>query len=393
MFEVLEMSKPDGILQLAVEYAADDRPNKIDLGVGVFKNDAGDTPVLTSVKEAERRLLSGQSSKSYKGLLGDVAFNKAMAAMILTEKALDDRVSVIQTPGGSGALRLGFDLIAAANPDAVIHVPDPTWPNHIPMLTAARLAHKPYPYLDRENGTVRFEEMLAALKEVPAGDVVLLHGCCHNPSGANLSPSQWDEIADVLAANGTFAFVDLAYQGFGDGLDDDAYGVRALQAKLPEMLIAASCSKNFALYCERTGVTISVSRNAGEAERTIGKLKSLARANYSMPPDHGAAAVRTILADGDLRAQWERELDGMRGRILKLRADVAAEFRRQLNDDRFDFLEHNRGMFSLLGISDEQVAKLKEVHAVYVVGGGRINVAGLRSDTIPTFVAAVRDVL
>lgn len=394
MFEKLGTPKPDSILQLAADFAADPRKDKIDLGIGVYKDDEGRTVVLDSIKEAEKRILAGQDTKSYVGLLGDVAFNRLMAEIILAENAGDDRVSVIQTPGGSGALRLGFELVASVSAQATVWVPDPTWPNHIPMLTAGGLKHVEYPYLDRATGEVAFEPMLAALKKVPAGDLVLLHGCCHNPTGANLLPSQWDAIAAALAANGTMVLVDLAYQGFGEGLDEDAYGTRALFKALPEMIITASCSKNFAIYRERTGVAIAVSKDGDVAARTIGKMKSLARANYSMPPDHGAAAVRTILADGDLRAQWERELDGMRGRILKLRADVAAEFRRQLNDDRFDFLEHNRGMFSLLGITDEQVATLREDHGIYIVGGGgRINVAGLRADTIGPFVAAVKSVL
>jgi len=389
MLERLQMPPAEKILQIAIDFAADPRAEKIDLGIGVYKDDAGVTAILNTVKEAEKRILASQESKSYMGLLGDADFVKAVSDVILGDKAPWERVSAIQTPGGSGALRLLFELIKLASPDAKVWLPDPTWANHLPVLRQAGLTHKTYPYFDNETLRVDFDAMIATLEGVPDGDIVLLHGCCHNPTGANLSREQWDGIAEIAGARGFIPFIDIAYQGFGDGLDEDAYGVRALISKAGEMFVASSCSKNFAIYRERTGLAMTLSPDGDIAKRALEQMKGLARVNHSMPPDHGAAIVRTILTDPALRAQWREELDAMRQRIASLRNKLAETFRARTNSDRYDFLAEHRGMFSLLGITPEQVKQLRADHAIYMVDDSRINVAGLKEDQIERFVDAV----
>ena len=389
MLERLDMPPPEKILQIAADFAADPREEKIDLGVGVFKNDAGVTAILKTVKKVEKIILESQDSKSYIGLLGDVVFNKAVGQVILGQDAAWDRISAIQTPGGSGALRLLFELVNYASPGATVWVPEPTWANHLPTLVQAGLAHKSYSYFDTKTLHVNFDAMLASLETIPAGDILLLHGCCHNPTGANLSPDQWDEIAGIVERRGIIPFVDIAYQGFGDGLEKDAYGVRALAKRVPEMFIASSCSKNFAIYRERTGLAMVLSKDSNTAKPTIARLKTLARANHSMPPDHGAAIVRSILTDPTLRGEWLVELEAMRSRIADLREQLAETFRTRTNSDRYDFLAEHRGMFSLIGISPEQVKRLRDDHAIYMVEDSRINIAGLKNDQIDRFVEAV----
>lgn len=377
MFEALPKAAPDKILALIEMYRADPRSDKLDLGVGVYKNETGQTPIMRSVQAAQERLLSEQKTKTYVGLDGDRAFNHTITQIALGDDYDTDRVRVMQTPGGSGALRVLSDLLSSARPHATVWVSDPTWANHAPILTAARLNIKTYPYFDAASGAVRFDAMMECLKDIPEGDIVLLHGCCHNPTGANLDLDQWIELSDVFVSRNLFPFIDLAYQGFGEGLEADALGLRHFAATVPEMVVALSCSKNFAVYCDRVGAAIILSRNAQQADMAANLLKSIARQNYSMPPNHGAAAVRIVLEDDALKADWQEELEAMRTRMLSLRTGLAEALRRHSNTDRFDFLATHRGMFSRLCLSPDHVEWLRVEHGVYIVGDSRINVAGL----------------
>lgn len=393
MFETLEAAKPDKILALIGMLREDARPDKVDLGVGVYKDEAGRTPVMRALRQAEERLLEEQTSKSYLGLAGDLGFNKAMTALAFGDGFDAARIRAVQAPGGSGALRILAELLKRAKPDATIWISDPTWPNHVPMMQAAGLAIRTYPYFDAETGTVSFEAMIAALKTAAPGDIVLLHGCCHNPTGANLDRAQWEKVADLLAERNLFPFIDIAYQGFGDGLEEDAAGLRAVAAKVPEMAVAASCSKNFAVYRDRVGAAMLMARDDSQATVAAGQLMGVARGSYSMPPDHGAAAVRIVLEDAALRADWKDELEGMRLRMLELRVGLADALRLKSNSDRFDFVARHRGMFSRLGLSPEQVARLRTEHAIYMVDDSRINVAGLPGNRLDEVAGAIVSVL
>lgn len=393
MFETLQTAAPDGILMLMSLYRDDPHADKVDLGVGVYKDEAGGTPVMRAVREAERRLHEEQRTKSYLGLAGDTVFNELMIGVVFGTAAERSRLRAAQTPGGTGAVRLLADLVKLARPDITVWIPDPTWPNHLPLLRAAGLQTRIYPYFDEATGGVAFDAMLEALRAASAGDVVLLHGCCHNPTGADLSLEQWGAVADLLAERDLTPLVDIAYQGFGAGLDEDAAGLRLLAERLPEILAAASCSKNFAVYRDRAGAAIVMGRNAAEADIAYGQLLGLSRGIWSMPPDHAAACVRIVLEDAALRSDWKAELDGMRGRMQQLRNGFAEALRRQSNSDRFDFIARQRGMFSRLGISGEQVRRLRAEHGVYIVGDGRFNVAGLPGDRLDDLAAKIVSVL
>jgi aspartate/tyrosine/aromatic aminotransferase len=393
MFERLEPAAPDGILELISLYRDDPRPEKIDLGVGVYRDASGRTPVMRAVREAERRLIETQETKAYLGLVGDVAFNAAMIGLVFGRSADRARLRACQSPGGTGALRLIADLLRLARPDATVWLPDPTWPNHLPILRGAGIASRAYPYYDAASAGIRFDAMLAALGGASPGDIVLLHGCCHNPTGADLSAAQWPVVAELMLARGLLPFIDLAYPGFGDGLDEDAAGLRCLASKMPEMVVAASCAKNFSVYRERAGAALILGRNAAEADTAFSQLANVARSIYSMPPDHGAAAVRIVLSDPILSADWRAELDGMRGRMVSLRESFAQALRRQSNSDRFDFIAGQKGMFSRLGLSPEQVIRLRTEHGVYMVGDSRFNVAGLPGDRLGDLAERVVSVL
>ncbi len=393
MFEDLRPAPADKILALIGLYRADERPNKVDLGVGVYKDSAGRTPVMRAVREAEKRLLAGQDTKTYLGLAGDMAFNAAMTKLVFGDGADVARIRTAQAPGGSGALRLVAELLSRARPGATVWISDPTWPNHVAILRGAGLQVREYPYFDAETGTVLFDAMLTALKQAAAGDVVLLHGCCHNPTGANLDSVQWTTVAGQLAKRNLLPFIDIAYQGFGDGLDADAEGLRTVAAKVPEMVVAASCSKNFAVYRDRVGAAMIMTADATQADTAMSQMLAAARTLYSMPPDHGAAAVRIVLADPALRAEWQAELEEMRQRMLSLRVRFAEALRRQSNSDRFDFIAGHRGMFSRLGLTESQVECLRDEHAVYMVGDSRINVAGLPEDGLDELAKAIVSVL
>ena len=393
MFETLQPAPADKILALIGLYRNDPRPGKVDLGVGVYKDIDGRTPVMRAVREAEKRLLASQDTKTYLGLAGDTGFNAAMIKLAFGDKADHSRIRAAQAPGGSGALRLVAELLQRTRPGATVWLSDPTWPNHPPVMRAAGLQVRDYPYFDAASGSVRFDEMLAALKTANSGDVVLLHGCCHNPTGANLDAAQWAKVADVLLERGLLPFVDIAYQGFGEGLDADAAGLRLLADRVPEMVVASSCSKNFAVYRDRVGAAMILAKDGAQADVAMSQMLAAARALYSMPPDHGAAAVRMVLEDTDLRKDWETELEGMRLRMLRLRVALAEALRRQSNSDRFDFVASHRGMFSRLGLTEAQVERLRTEHAVYMVGDSRINVAGLPEDGMDDLAKAIVSVL
>jgi len=393
MFEQLDLAPPDKILALIDLYRADTRANKVDLGVGVYRDRDGNTPVMRAVRTAEERLLKTQDTKTYLGLAGDLGFNAAMSRLVFGDTVEPSRVRVAQAPGGSGALRLLAELLHRTKPGATIWVSNPTWPNHIPTMRGAGLQVAEYAYFDAASGTVDFESMLADLAKAKAGDVVLLHGCCHNPTGANLTIAQWQRVAALLVASDLLPFVDIAYQGFGDGLEADAEGLRIVAARAPEMVVASSCSKNFAVYRDRVGAAMVVGRNAAQADIAMSHMLAAARALYSMPPDHGAASVRIVLDDADLRSDWQAELEGMRQRMLRLRVAFADALRRQSNSDRFDFIAEHRGMFSRLGLSAAQINRLRDEHAVYMVGDSRINVAGLPEDRLDDLAKAIVSVL
>ncbi|MCP8884861.1 aspartate/tyrosine/aromatic aminotransferase [Devosia sp. XJ19-1] len=382
MFEILTKAPGDKILALMGEYAADPRSTKVDLGVGVYKDEKGVTPVMTSVRKAEERMLSNAKTKTYLGIAGNKGYGNAVLDLVLADSVDRARVRIAQAPGGTGSLWVLMQLINRARPGATIYVSDPTWANHNPIAIGAGLKVATYPYFDPATRGVKFAQMLSALDALGAGDVVLLHGCCHNPTGANLNNDQWDQVAASLARTGALPFIDLAYLGFGDGIEADAYGTRKVLASVPEALIAFSGSKNFGLYRERVGAAILVARNADEADVTNSQLLNIIRGAYSQPPDHGAEIIRTILEDAALRAEWETELAAMRNRMIALRIKLAEAIRERSNSTDFDFVADHRGMFSLLGLSNDAVEHLKAENGVYMTGDSRINVAGIPEDRV-----------
>jgi aspartate/tyrosine/aromatic aminotransferase len=391
MLEHLTLADPDPILSLMVRYREDARPGKIDLGVGVYRDDAGLTPILAAVREAERRYVAAQASKVYVGIVGDAEFNQRIAELTLGPAYDPGRSRAVQTPGGSGALRVLMDLVHLAHPHATLWLSEPTWPNHLMIAQAAHLATTRYPYVD-ETGALVFDAMLAALRKAMPGDVALIHGSCHNPTGVDLNLSQWAAVADLLAERGIIPLVDIAYQGFGAGLDEDAAGLRLLVAKVPEVLIAVSCSKNFGVYRDRVGAAVVVARDAAEAGAAGSRMGTVARALYSMPPHHGAALVATVLGDPALKAEWQAELASMRDRMRVLRSGLADALRRATNSARFDSIATGNGMFTRLGLSAAQIDRLRDERAVYAISDSRINIAGLpgeRLDELAAHIAAV----
>lgn len=389
MLENLKAQPADKILALMAAYKADPRDTKVDLGVGVYKDANGNTPVMRAVKEAERRILADQDSKAYTGLAGDPAFGNAMIDLVLGETIARDRIAAVATPGGTGAIRQALELIKMAAPDATVWLSNPTWPNHPSIIKYLGMAMAEYRYFDNDTRGVDFAGLMEDLGTVPAGDVVLLHGCCHNPTGANLTAGQLAEVITLLKSRGAVPLVDIAYQGFGDGLDADAQATRAIASAFDECLIAASCSKNFGVYRERTGILMAIAKDADRQPLTQQTLQFLNRQNYSFPPDHGARVVTTILNDPDLRADWEAELEDTRNGMLALRQQLADELKRLTNSDRFDFLADHRGMFSRLGTTPEMVEKLRADHGIYMVGDSRMNIAGLNAKTVPILAKAI----
>ena len=391
MLEALNPQPQDKILQLIALFRDDPREGKIDLGVGVYKDATGLTPVMRAVKAAEKKLWEVEKTKTYTGLAGEPAFNAAMVTMILGE-GFADRAASVATPGGTGAIRQALELIKLASPTATVWLSNPTWPNHPSIIKYLGMPMAEYRYFDAETRGIDFAGLMEDLAKVKAGDAVLLHGCCHNPTGANLDAAQWAEVAKLLRAKGAIPFVDLAYQGFGDGLEEDAAATRLIANLFPEVLIAASCSKNFGIYRERTGVLIALTEPARRAV-VQGNLAFLNRQNYSFPPDHGARLVTMILEDDALRADWKAELEEVRLNMLGLRQALADELRRTTNSDRFDFVAKHRGMFSRLGLTEAQVNVLRDKHGIYMVGDSRINIAGLNARTVPILAAAIAEVV
>lgn len=393
MLERLQPQPEDKIIQLMALYRADPRGDKIDLGVGVYKDASGQTPVMRAVRAAGQAVWQAETTKTYVALAGDTAFHAAMAGLVLGDAVPAARVAAAAAPGGTGALRIAFDLIHKTAPGATVWMSDPTWPNHPAICKDLGLKVATYRYFDEGTGGVDAAGMLADLGRVAPGDVVLLHGCCHNPTGANLTDAEWARVADALAASGATVLVDIAYQGFGDGLEADAFGTRLLAQRLPELLIAASCSKNFGVYRERVGILLAVVPEGADRGTVQANLAMLNRLNYSFPPDHGARLVQTVLDTPALRADWQAELEEVRLSMLSLREQLAAELRQLTNSDRFDFVARHRGMFSRLGLTPEQVARLRSDHAIYMVGDSRINIAGLNRDSVPVLARAIAQVL
>ena len=382
MFETLTKAPGDKILALMGEYAADPRPTKIDLGVGVYKDEQGTTPIMSAVKKAEQKIFSAGKTKTYLGIAGNKGYAAAVLDLALADSIDRSRVRIAQAPGGTGSLWVLMQLVNRARPGATVWVSDPTWPNHSPIAINSGLQVKTYPYFDTETRGVKFAEMLATLDGLGQGDVVLLHGCCHNPTGANLTNDQWDKVAVSLARTGALPFIDLAYLGFGDGLEADAYGTRKVLSSVPEALVAFSGSKNFGLYRERVGAAILVARDAAQADIAQSQLLNIIRGAYSQPPDHGAEIIRTILEDAELRAEWEAELNLMRARMIRLREKLSEAIRQRSNSKDFDFIAAHRGMFSLLGLENSVVEHLKANNGVYMIGDSRINVAGIPEDRV-----------
>ncbi|MCK0143952.1 amino acid aminotransferase [Aliiroseovarius sp. F20344] len=392
MFTNLKAQPKDKIMALMQQYREDPREGKIDLGVGVYKNAQGVTPVMRAVKAAEKVLWDVESTKSYTGLAGDPAYGNALTKLVLGDAVPSDRLSMAAQPGGTGAIHQAVELIKMASPDATIWLSAPTWPNHPSIIKHLEMKMAEYRYFDNESRAVDFDGMMEDLKGIKAGDAVLLHGCCHNPTGANLTLPQWKEVAALIVEKGATPLIDIAYQGFGDGLEEDAAGVRLIAQAVPEALIAASCSKNFGIYRERTGLLVGISENAEQAGITQQNLTHLNRQNFSFPPDHGARLVTMILEDEGLKADWMAELEEVRTGMLGLREKLAGELRARTGSDRFGFIADHRGMFSRLGATPEQVEALRVDHGIYMVGDSRMNIAGLNEETVPILAEAIAKV-
>lgn len=392
MFDELEALPADPILGLSVAYAAESNPNKIDLGVGVYRDEVGQTPVMQAVLEAESRLLECEGTKSYMAPAGDDSFNSGMLKLLLGDEhpaLLQSRACSVQTPGGCGALRIGAELFKRGNPACRVWVSDPTWGNHLPLLGSAGLTIETYPYYDYDGHRLDFEAMLSALQQVKAGDVVLLHGCCHNPSGADLSLEQWQQLTELALHKQFVPFVDVAYQGLATGIEEDAAGWRWMASKAPEMLVASSCSKNFGLYRERTGALCILAKSESDALAAKSQALSIARQSYSMSPSHGALVAGMIMADESLYAKWESELSHMRKRISAMREILSERLTESAGGGRFDFIRDEFGMFSFLGISPQQVMRLRADYGIYMIDSARINVAGLNNNNIDYFAESV----
>jgi aspartate/tyrosine/aromatic aminotransferase len=398
-FHAVQPAPPDAILGLTEAFKADPRSEKINLGVGVFKDEKGQTPVLNSVKEAEQRLLAGETTKSYKPIAGDPVYRQLTQNLLFGEKhelATGARAHTADTPGGTGALRIAGDFIKHTLPEATVWLPDPTWANHPAIFEAAGVPTRAYAYYDPSTFGLDFDAMTDALGQAKAGDVVLLHGCCHNPSGVDLGGEQWRQIASRLAERGLLPLIDFAYQGFADGIEQDAAGLRCVAEACDELLVCSSYSKNFGLYNERVGALTIVAGSGEAASAVFSRIEQTIRRNYSNPPAHGASVVQTILADAKLRQTWDRELAGMRDRIHQMRrrfAEALDERNVSLSPQGNEFVTRQRGMFSFTGLGKEQVQALREKHAIYMVGSGRINVAGISEESCGRLCDAIAAVI
>jgi aspartate aminotransferase len=380
LFQQLSLLSADSILGLMAKYRADASPTKVDLGVGVYRDLSGNTPILASVRRAEQAVLAAQSTKSYVAAAGREEFNNAVQEMVLGTghaASRDRRARTVQTPGGCGALRVGAELIRAAAPAVAVHVSDPTWGNHTPLLGSSGLRLERYPYYDTAAHELRFDAMLERLDRAAEGDVVLIHACCHNPTGADLDTGQWQALAELLRRRRLVPFLDLAYQGFAVDLDADVAGVRLVAEQVPEALIAISFSKNLGLYRERVGALIAIGENSARADAMLSHVLQIARSIYSMPPDHGAAIAAHIFSNPALKAEWIEELTTMRIRIADMRGLLAQELHKATGDGSFEFIRTQHGMFSLLGVSPQVVERLRDKHHIYMTADSRMNLAGI----------------
>jgi aspartate aminotransferase len=396
MFQTIERRPPDPILGLSAAYKNDSNPDKVDLGVGIYKDEAGNCPVMKAVKTAESTLWETEDSKSYIAQAGPELFLKHTLGLLLGENNAvlrDKRSSVVLAPGGSGALRVAAEFVVRNAPGTRILVSDPTWNNHVPLLGSAGLKVETYPYYDYDKHSIKFEQMLDKLAVAKKGDLVLIHGCCHNPCGADLNPAQWEAVTELALKQGFTPFIDLAYQGLGDGLEADVSGLRLMAQRLPELVIASSYSKNFGLYRERTGAVTVIAENSASSDAIQSQVVSTAREMYSVPPTHGATLVGMILDDAALRTEWDAELTLMRDRINGLRAELVAKLQAKGVGGDFSFIQHEKGMFSFLGLSPEQVKRLINEFSVYLVGSSRINVAGINQSNIDYLVDSIAAVL
>jgi aspartate aminotransferase len=396
VFETLKPLPPDAILGIMTLFRADQTPGKIDLSVGVYQDEQGRTPVLASVKRAEQAIIDAQDSKTYVAIAGNAGFNRGVEELLYGKDhpaLAAGRVATVQTPGGSGGLSVAAHLLARARPNTRIYLSDPTWPNHLPLLKLAGLTLETYPYYDYTRHRVDSDAMLAKLDKASAGDLVLVHGCCHNPCGADLSREQWQALAQLCERRGLVPFIDLAYQGLAEGLDEDAYGVRLMASGLPEVVVVSSCSKNLGLYRERVGAASFVSPSAEAAKLVLANASNVARGIYSMPPDHGAAIVSQILHDPALKAQWIQELAEMRTRLNGLRKLLVDKLAARKTPIDFSFIAKERGMFSFLGITKEQVIRLREEFHIYMVESSRVNIAGINHGNVDRVADAIAAVL
>jgi len=394
LFQHLKQLSPDSILGLMAKYRADSSPLKVDLGVGVYRDLAGNTPVLDTVRRAEQQVLATQTTKSYVAAAGREEFNRGVEELVLGPAHAvrrDRRARTVQAPGGCGALRVGAELIRAAAADVTVHISDPTWGNHTPLLGGSGLRLERYPYYDSVTHQVRFEAMLLHLERAAEGDVVLIHACCHNPTGADLDPAQWQTLAHLLKRRRLIPFLDLAYQGFAIDLDADVYAVRLIAEQVPEALVATSFSKNLGLYRERVGALIIIGENGTRADAMLSHVLQIARGIYSMPPDHGAAIAAHIFDNPALKKQWIEELSQMRTRIADMRALLTQHLRTVIGDGAFDFIQNQRGMFSLLGVSPQAVERLRDKHHIYMMHDSRINLAGIMPHNVEYVAKAVAE--
>jgi aspartate/tyrosine/aromatic aminotransferase len=396
MFQTIATAPPDPILGLTEAFRQDPRTDKINLSVGVFQDESGTTPILETVKEAERRLVQAEKTKNYRPITGDPEFGRRVRELLFgadSELCANGRAVTAHTPGGTGALRVVGDYLKRQHPQTTVWMSDPTWPNHPQVFAAAGLASKTYPYFDKSKNGLALDAMLAALAQIPAGDCVLLHACCHNPTGVDLTDEQWEQVGKVLAQRDVLPIVDFAYQGFASGVDADASGVRVLLKHVKEMAICSSYSKNFGLYNERTGALTMLAETKEHAEAIGSQIKVCVRANYSNPPAHGGAIITTILADAALVQRWEAEVAGMRDRIAAMRALFVKTLKENGVEQDFSFLTRQNGMFSFSGLNPDQVKRLRDEFGIYIVGSGRISVAGMAESTMPKLCAAIAAVL
>jgi len=385
LFSGLAPMGDDPILLVSKMFRACDNPNKVDLGVGVYKDAEGHTAILNSVKKAERYLVENQETKSYLSPAGNPDFNSLVQEMMLGNDHVaveESRVSTFQTPGGTGGVRIGLEFVKKCNPNANVWISAPTWPNHTAITKSLGLTPKDYRYYDIKGGEFLYDGMLEDLVSAEKGDVVILHGCCHNASGADLNHEQWNELADLMKERGLVPFVDFAYQGFGDGIEEDSYAAKLMAEKLPEALIASSCSKNFAMYRDRAGAITLVSSSSDIHNTNASHLLGAVRANYSMPPDHGAAVAAHILGNADLKAEWIAEVDSMRNRVKKMRTLFVELMNEKAPNSVFGYIAEQKGMFSYLTLTSDQIQTLINEHYIFFMGNGRVNMAGLTEDNI-----------